>query len=189
MNAQGFWSRFIALFAEGTESAKAARKYWKKPRDFTNEFINKYIPDMIKEGDDISEFEYFRIDIIAYSQRKDEAAAHPYRGDLAPYLWDLKVAFEHENNDKEWLDEVIKLSHIKCPLRVVVGYFVSDNLLRKSALDFAAAMLKNKIGDSCSSGEEFLLIIGDSKIDSQQVSASSYTPYLYENGEFVKQDW
>jgi hypothetical protein len=32
--------------------------------------------------------------------------------DFQPYLWDLEVAIEHENNDKLWMDEVIKLSHI-----------------------------------------------------------------------------
>ena len=190
MKAQEFWLKFKELFSEETDSLKTARKYWKKPRDFTNEFINKYIPYIIKEQNDIAEFEYFRIDIIAYSQRKDEAEAYPYDGELTPYLWDLKVAFEHENNNKEWLDEVIKLSHINCPLRVVVGYFVPDNFKRDNALDFAATMLKKKIGNECANNQEFLLVIGDSGIQSaQQVIASSYTPYLYSNGKFIKQEW
>ena len=105
MKAQEFWLKFKELFSEGSDSLKTARKYWKKPRDFTNEFINKYIPYIIKEQNDIAEFEYFRIDIISYSQRKDEAEAYPYDGELTPYLWDLKVAFEHENNNKEWLEK------------------------------------------------------------------------------------
>ena len=75
-------------------------------------------------------------------------------------------------------------------MRVVVGYFVPDNFERDNALDFAATMLKKKIGNECANDQEFLLVIGDSGIQSaQQVSASSYTPYLYSNGKFTKQEW
>jgi len=188
MKAHEFWTKFINLFAEGSESLKTARRHWRKSRDFTNEFVNKYIPDIIKEGNDISEFEYFRIDIISYAQRKNEADSYAYKGNLTPYLWDLKVAFEHENNSKEWLDEVIKLSHINCPLRVVVGYFTPDEPQRQEALAFAAEMLKKKVGETIQNGE-FLLIIGngDNSTTPKQLGTNTYTPYLYENGQFVKQ--
>ena len=36
MKAQEFWLKFKDLFSEGSDSLKTARKYWKKPRDFTN---------------------------------------------------------------------------------------------------------------------------------------------------------
>ncbi len=189
MTAKDFWMRFRDLFTEGSQSLSVAREHWKQPRNFTNEFINEYIPSIMIEENDRLEFEYFRIDIITYAQRKDEAKDYGYQGTLTPYLWDLKIAFEHENDKDNWLDEIIKLSHINCPLRVVVGYFASNATKRKNALNFAAAMLKKKVGESLPDGQAFLLIIGDSGISAERVTASSYTPYLYENGSFIKQYW
>lgn len=187
MNAKEFYTRFKALFAEESSSLTVARQCWEAPGDFTTLFINKYIPDIMKEKDDETEFEYFRIDIISYSQRKSEAEAYPYRGSLKPYLWDLKIAFEHENESSEWLDEIIKLSHVNAPLRVVIGYFTRDEKKRAAALDFAAAMLDKKLCLGVES--EFLLIIGDSGVSASEVNSSTYTPYLFENGKFKKQAW
>lgn len=189
MKAEEFWKRFKNLFSEGSQSSVDARKYWKNPREFTNNFVNEYIPEIIKEENDTTEFEYFRIDIIAYSQRRDEAKAYGYDfKKLKPHLWDLKVAFEHENDKTEWLDEVIKLSHIRCPLRIVVCYFTPGEE-RAKALEFAAAMLCKKIGKNVAKNEEFLLIIGSSGTRATQVNASTYTPYLYQSGEFIMQNW
>ena len=154
MNAQEFWGRFKNLFTEGSESLTDARKYWKNSREFTNHFVNKYIPQIVTEEKDTSEFEYFRIDIISYLDRKDEAQKYGYNSKkLKPYLWDLKVAFEHENNKTEWLDEIIKLAHILCPLRIVVCYFEKGEE-REKALRFASAMLCEKIGENVAKGEQ-----------------------------------
>ena len=189
MKAQEFWGRFKNLFTDGSESLSDARKYWEKPREFTNQFVNEYIPKIITEENDTAEFEYFRIDIISYLSRKDEAKEYGYDSKkLKPYLWDLKVAFEHENNNTEWLDEVIKLSHIRCPLRIVVCYF-TEGEERAKALHFASAMLCKKIGENVAEGEQFLLIVGDSGRRANQVNISTYTPYLYQNGEFEIQNW
>lgn len=189
MKAQEFWGKFKNLFTEGSESLTDARKYWDNSREFTNKFVNEYIPKIITEENDTSEFEYFRIDIISYSQRKDEAKKYGYDPKkLKPYLWDLKVAFEHENNNTEWLDEIIKLSHIRCPLRIVVCYF-TEGEERDKALHFASSMLCKKIGEDVAEGEQFLLIVGDSGKKSRQVNTSTYTPYLYQDGEFKIQNW
>ena len=135
-----------------------------------------------------TEFEYFRIDIIAYTQRKEEAKAieYNYNGEyyLKPYLWDLEIAFEHENKNREWLDEIVKLSHIRCPLRVVVGYAPIEN--RDVHVKYAANVLSKKLGNSLPDKEEFMLILGKSKIKSHQVNESTYLAYKYENGEFIE---
>lgn len=189
MKAQEFWVRFKNLFTEDSESLTVARKYWDNSREFTNKFVNEYIPEIITDENDTSEFEYFRIDIISYLSRKDEAKEYGYDSKkLKPYLWDLKVAFEHENNKTEWLDEVIKLSHIRCPLRIVVCYFTKGEE-RAKALRFASAMLCKKIGENVAEDEQFLLIVGDSGRSAKPVNISTYTPYLYQNGEFKIQNW
>jgi hypothetical protein len=59
--------------------------------------------------------EYYRIDLTGWRQLREKIKADIPGGgsyDFQPYLWDLEVAIEHENNDKLWMDEVIKLSHI-----------------------------------------------------------------------------
>ena len=189
MQAKDFYLRFKELFKKGSPELQVAQKNWKNPREFTNSFINEYIPKIITEKDEKSEFEYFRIDIISYLQRKDEAKEYGYNSrKLKPYLWDLKVAFEHENNKTEWLDEIIKLSHIRCPLRIVMCYFERGEE-RTKALGFAADMLCKKIGENVGEGEEFLLVIGDSNKESEQGKAPIYTPYLYKNAKFETQDW
>ncbi len=189
MKAQDFWEKFRGLFAQGSETLLDARRYWKNSGKFTKKFVNKYVPGIITEENDIFQFEYFRIDVISYSDRKDEAVRYGYDPEkLKPYLWDLKVAFEHENDKGLWLDEIIKLAHIRCPLRVTVGYF-PEGKEREAALEFASAMLCKKQGEIVADSEEFLLILGVSGLEGKRVDASIYTPYLYQNGKFVKQTW
>jgi hypothetical protein len=55
------------------------------------------------------------LDIMAYEQRVDGVN----------FNWDLRVAFEHENNQKgeDWIDELCKLCHVVADLRVLVSYF------------------------------------------------------------------
>jgi hypothetical protein len=189
MKARDFWNKFKKLFEEGSDSLKIAQENWDCERDFTNEFINKKIPEIMNnEKRYKTEFEYFRIDIIAYTQRKEEAKAieYNYNGEyyLKPYLWDLEIAFEHENKNREWLDEIVKLSHIRCPLRVVVGYAPIEN--RDVHVKYAANVLSKKLGNGLPDEEEFMLILGESKIKSYQVNESTYIAYKYENGEFIE---
>ena len=189
MTAEKFWIEFKKLFREGSDSLESAQKNWDCERDFTNEFINKKIPEIMNnEKRYKTEFEYFRIDIIAYTQRKEEAKAieYNYNGEyhLKPYLWDLEIAFEHENKNREWLDEIVKLSHIRCPLRVVVGYAPIEN--RDVHIQYAANVLSKKLGNRLPDEEEFMLILGESKIKREQVNENTYIAYKYENGEFIE---
>lgn len=88
---------------------------------------------------------------------------------INPYLWDLKVAIEHENNDKDWLDEIIKLAHICCPLRVVIGYLsVKKRDQDLDILNYAAnALEKLEYRDNTQQGE-FMVILGNSKVEEQK---------------------
>lgn len=187
MRAEEFWIEFKKLFREGSGSLESAQKNWDCERDFTNEFINQKIPQIMSNcGKYKTEFEYFRIDIISYTQRKEEAKAIEYNYNeeyyLKPYLWDLEIAFEHENKNREWLDEIVKLSHIRCPLRVVVGYAPIEN--RDVHLRYAANILSKKLGDSMPEKEEFVLILGESGISGDAVNEDTYKAYIYKNGEF-----
>ena len=190
MRAEEFWIEFKKLFREGSNALKVAQKNWCNPREFTNEFVNVYLPGIMKEKESITtEFEYYRIDIIAYdNKRKDEAkeiakSLGLSKEDFSPYLWDLEIALEHENNKREWLDEVIKLSHINCPLRVVIGYAEEKN--EEKCRELASKVLQKKIGDNTPNDQEFMLILGKSGIrSSSEVNENTYKAYIYKEGRF-----
>jgi len=101
--------------------------------------------------------EYYRIDSTGWIQRKEEL--NTGNSLLAPHLWDLIAAVEHENNSKEWLDEVCKLSYIRCPLRVVIGYgtesFNDKIAVVKDILHKTEAFTDDE--------QEFLIILGKHK--------------------------
>ena len=63
-----------------------------------------------------AQHEYFRIDTVGWNGRYkclDEKESKQIG--LNRHHWDLKIAVEHENNKADWLDELIKLIHIRCP--------------------------------------------------------------------------
>lgn len=188
MTAKEFWIEFKKLFREGSKELAIARANWKNSKNFTKNFVKEYFPVVMSNGNEYETgFEYYRIDIIAYSKNVDEAeqiekAIGLDKKKFSPYLWDLKIALEHENDKKEWLDEVIKLSHINCPLRVVIGYATEDS--RELRLRFASEMLQKKIGKHTPKGQEFMLILGKSGISSSEVNEDTYKAYIYEDGEF-----
>ena len=90
------------------------------------------------------------------------------------------------------MDEVIKLAHINCPLRIVIGYVhieeTADMTLQKHTklLDGVASVLngtdawKTVIAAKKSCTElqnDLLIILGDSNV--QESGRCRYTPYLY----------
>ena len=190
MKAKEFWKNFKKLFEEGSNSLKNAQKYWDNQREFTNKFINEYLPSIMKEKETVTtEFEYYRIDIIAYDNKRKYEAEEIAKSlglsktEFSPYLWDLEIALEHENNKKEWLDEVVKLSHINCPLRIVIGY-VDENNEEKCRM-LASRVLQKRIGNNTSDGQEFMLILGKSGISGEQVNENTYSAYVYKKETFV----
>lgn len=120
--------------------------------------IGKTIKDVF--GDEILiDREYYKIDMIGWKQNKTKIESKCEELNLKPYCWDLKVAVEHENSSKEWLDEVCKLSFIKCPLRVVIGYGI-DNFEEK--IEIVRVILESNKAFS-DDEQEFLIILGKAK--------------------------
>ena len=118
MTAQDFWEKFQEIFKEDKEGK--AIKYWLSSKAYT-QFILEAIESFLEGQSFETSREYYRIDLIAWTQLKHRGYLLKDR-DFENYLWDLEVAVEHENNDKSWMDEVVKLMHINCPLRIVIGY-------------------------------------------------------------------
>ena len=101
--------------------------------------------------------EYYRIDYIGWKQRKKELSTR--ETGLKPYLWELLFAVEHENDSRDWLDEVCKLAFIRCPLRVVIGYDTSNAATKFEVAKDILAKTKAFTGED----QEFLIILGPSE--------------------------
>ena len=82
---------------------------------------------------------------------------------LSAHLWDLELAVEHENSKQDWTDEVIKLIHVKCPLKVVISYNYCDE--RETTdwekLAFIAHWMQEVKAFVKGNDEEYLLIFGN----------------------------
>ncbi|MEG0017017.1 MAG: hypothetical protein RR747_10655, partial [Gordonibacter sp.] len=120
MDAKVFFEAFLQ---ELDKQKDACIRDYNDGRAFTKAII-LLVKDVLKpkgsEGIGLS-CEYYRIDVTSWKDRAAEIR-HDAPKNFTPYFWDLEVAVEHENYDRHWMDEVIKLAHINCPLRVVIGY-------------------------------------------------------------------
>ena len=167
MTANVFWRLFKdkmdpkALYKDG-------RSYFEVYKDLTafTELMNYHvIPEILSAEDGEVQQEYFRIDVVCWKSRwkEMELDAKAKKIDINPHLWDLKVAVEHENSLTDWSDEVMKLIHIKCPLKVVIGYNHCDRRDEDEIekLDFIARWMQEVKAFRYGEDEEYLLIIGN----------------------------
>ena len=184
MYAQSKWffRAFNALFAEGSPCREKAVESYTDNTAFTR-FITGEINEIIRERGYIAQNEYYRIDAMGYTSR---GKTLPEADGLHPFLWDLEIAVEHENSSKDWLDEVIKLAHICCPLRVVIGYVPVDQREKgdEARLAYAAdALGQLKCRDNLRSGE-FMVILGNSGTAGKEERFFNYKAYVLNPEEF-----
>ena len=98
------------------------------------------------------------------------------------------IAVEHENDATDWNDEVIKLAHVRCPLKVVIGYNACNN--RDDGdfikLAFVAECLRQLLCFNSDHKDEFLIILGNCKgTNRQDYDAFDYRGYVYDYTERV----
>lgn len=174
---------FFAHFKAKTSHEEMMPLYRKGGSRFT-EAIIKIIEEVIE---DVFQYdhgrEYYRIDVSGWSNRKEEITEDISHLGMAKHLWDLKIAVEHENDLDDWTDELIKLAHVKCPLKVIVGYSPCDQREEdeRGKLMCAAAWLKKlKVYDTFKE-EELLLILGNSspKCKGLNYESFDYRGYIY----------
>ena len=174
MKAQEFWERFKENIYQNSELVST----WDNTKDFTNSIMDKLENNVIVDKNIKTEREYFRIDLVGYIKKESTKTLH---WNLQKYSWDLEVAVEHENDYRLWVDEVVKLAHIVCPLRVVIGYLPknSEKYSHEVVLKKVVENLKEvKAWESSSKTGDFMIIIGDCKVSSES-ERCVYTPYLY----------
>ena len=159
-NAKWFYDEFNSTFTTNHHQKQKAIDAYTQNTAFTC-FIIQRINEIIASKCYEHLNEYYRIDAIGFKPKWKQLDENSM---LHPHLWDLEVAVEHENDPKDWLDEVIKLAHICCPLRVVIGYVPTEQRTHgdEERLTYAAAALqKLKCKENMKTGE-FLIILGNS---------------------------
>lgn len=187
MNARTFFALFQNELLQD-EYRNACMQNYQDSKAFT-EAISLLIEKVLSyEGD--STFghsrEYLRIDVTSWRGRSAEIADKAPKG-FHPYFWDLEVSVEHENYAYHWMDEVIKLAHIDCPLRVVIGY-VPFGTPHNEYIEYVSLALR-KLRCKQKRENEFLLLIGNPKT-TDSAKYFHYRPYLFDGNVFEPQpDW
>ena len=176
-----FFNSFYALFEEGSKTREIAVQTYQYNKPFTD-FIISQINCIIEKQGLKSQNEYFRIDSMGYKTRWQELDE---KKGFNPHLWDLEIAVEHENDSKDWLDEVIKLAHICCPLRVVIGYVPCEKREKDmELLNYASHALKQlNCIDNILNGE-FLIILGNCDTKKKVEKYFNYKAYVLDTKEF-----
>lgn len=201
MDAHDFFAKFLEEVKETTVITKEMLpdlpetwgkdtflSIYKKPKEkyarntAYTKLINKYvIKKIISDAGMKTQNEYFRIDTVGWVSQYERMEKEAKELNLNAHLWDLKIAVEHENSKKDWTDEVIKLIHIKCPLKVVIGYNYCDerDTLDKKKLDFIARWMQEVSAMNTGTTEEYLIIFGNCKHNGADYSVFDYRGYLY----------
>jgi hypothetical protein len=174
MDAREFMSSFQNIFTEKRE--KAITTYYSNSV-FTS-FITEELNGILAQKEYKKQNEYFRIDAIRWSEKAKSIIKTPGVS-LKKHLWDLEIAVEHENDPLDWMDEVVKLSHIACPLRVVIGYMPWDKREDdQKYLDHVAKWIETlTCKDNIQKGE-FLIILGNCNTEGQVERYFNYKGYL-----------
>lgn len=206
MNAKEFYEKFIAAMREENIATNEQikkhldqvgwiyKKIYRECESAFTELVNKGIVDRIIESEDglIPQHEYLRIDSIGYKHRYTEISEEEAREvGLNRHFWELAIAVEHENSKHDWMDEVIKLLHVRCPLKVVISYNYCDcrEEMEINKLGFIAKYMKKWLENYPNDKEEYLIIIGNSAPKNRNsigYEIFDYRGYEYINGHFYK---
>ena len=177
--------KFFYDFIEKTDKIRmGCYKYYCK--EFTKN-VTKRIVNILEDNNIKTNKEYYRIDVIGFQQYETEISNKP--DELNTHLWKLIVAVEHENNHRDWTDELTKLLFINCPLKVLISYNhadkrdTDDKYSDKKKLEYAAKVIK-KLSPQEDPNNEFLIIIGNCYgIGIKEYDVKDYRGYLYDKKE------
>ena len=165
MDAHEFLKTFITKTdKDRVIGGKRLFEIYKSCAEFTP-VITSIILDIIESAGYKSQKEYFRIDAVGwtshYMDMKTDAESENLK--INAHLWDLKIAVEHENSKVDWTDEVMKLIHVKCPLKVIIGYNYSDERgeMERRKLSFVSKWMQKIDALQKGRDEEYLIILGN----------------------------
>lgn len=188
LDAMEFYKRFKESVVENRvhEDGRTFLDIYKNNEKAFTKLVNKTLIRKIVENSGLTvQHEYFRIDTIGWNGKYlllDEKRAKEVG--LNRHLWDLQIVVEHENNKKDWLDEVIKLVHIRCPLKVIIGYNHCDQRDESEIkkLSYVAECMQMVKAFHATEAEEYLIILGNGSPKNKKAepyTCFDYRGYLY----------
>lgn len=97
-------------------------------------------------------------------------------------LWDMKAAVEFELDAAGWINRLIKLVHLRCPLKVLICFSDSrgDDEIK---LRFAAKCMKRISAFDPKSNEEYLVIVGNTTGENAPAECFNWQGYSYDYEE------
>ncbi|MBS0619811.1 MAG: hypothetical protein JSR44_16615 [Spirochaetes bacterium] len=150
--AENFWVEFSKFFSQSLKALKNWERKYEHRKTWTTALTEIFYAFGEKYGyRDRGEVasEYFRVDIIfsKWAPKQDD------------FAWDLDVAIEMENDTTQWYDEVVKLCHINCGLKVIMTYHnYSDTEELSKKIERCVELIKNRKYHS--EANDWLLIFG-----------------------------
>ncbi len=198
MTAKQFYREFVRntdeklIWHDGIGRGRSYEEIYKTDEPAYTELINKnVIHNIVKQAGYEPQHEYFRVDTIGWVDAGYKKMEEAKRLGINRHLWNLMIAVEHENSKTDWLDEVIKLEHLRCPLKVVIAYNYCDmrNEEEIEKLEFVAKWMKEIAAYDANAREEYLIILGNGeakKDRTMKYNQFDYRGYLYNfnTGEF-----
>lgn len=194
MDAREFYNEFVrntneeAVWDDKTGRGRTYREIYKTDEPAYTELVNKnIIRKIVKKAGYEPQHEYFRVDTIGWKDAGYMEMEDAKNVGLNRHLWNLMIAVEHENSKADWLDEVIKLEHLRCPLKVVIGYNYCDMRGEEEIekLNVTARWMKAVAVYDANAKEEFLIILGNGEAKKDKAikyDKFDYRGYLYDFG-------
>lgn len=182
MKAEEFYKRFVDKVKVNAryEDKLLFDVYTSDMKAYIKAINKKFIPRILNELNLSAENEYFKIDTIGWMPSEFDDADMGKKArelKLNTPLMDLMVAVEHEIDKSAWIYKLVKLAHIRCPLKVIVGYAQCDKRdedMKKA--EFAYECLTKLNIFLPNSDEEFLIILGNAA--SELCSEFDFRGYL-----------
>lgn len=112
--------------------------------------------------------EYYHIDNMVFKDMKFDDASK-----FNKHCWKPLAVVEHENDSKDWSDELVKLAYINAPLKIVISYGDYRNNYEEE-IEFANKIANVINLDMYTINQEYLLIFGPT-IDSINYPINSFS--------------
>lgn len=183
MKAKEFYQSLIAQIysSSGDRGKSYAEKNYEDSTRYT-QYIKEIICEILSNAKSLNKveinFEYYRVDVFAWEQVNNPFLPPKPSKTFKEQFWKPVAAVEHENDYNSWMDEVIKLSYLKVPLKVVICYLpVNERSSDYKYTNYVSEAL-SLLGYKESQEEEFLLIIGNAGTKNTS-EYFGYKPYLY----------
>lgn len=183
MKAKEFYQSLTAqIYSNSGDRGKIyAEKIYSDPTRYT-QYIKEMIGEILSNAKNPNKveinFEYYRVDVFAWEKADNTFLPKKPSEHFKEEFWKPVAAVEHENDHNSWMDEVIKLSYLKVPLKVVIGYVpANERSSDQEYINYVSEAL-SLLGYEELEEEEFLLILGNAR--PQNIAEYfGYQPYLF----------